>query len=202
MNSSLVHSQHTATQRSAQPAEASWPRLSSKSTRAYGPALHRRRVLWLPPALALREEPTPAAEKALQDREPRALRAGAAMAKYDVLLYGATGFTGTLTARYLDTHAALAGRRWAIAGRTQAKLEALSAELTASNPEVVCVSLQDAAAVEAMVKSSKVVLTCAGPYSAYNGRALLGCCAQNGARIPWQSGGWRCGLNGFCIEVA
>ena len=102
------------------------------------------------------------------------------MAKYDVLLYGATGFTGTLTARYLDTHAALAGRRWAIAGRTQAKLEALSAELTASNPEVVCVSLQDAAAVEAMVKSSKVVLTCAGPYSAYNGRALLGCCAQNG----------------------
>lgn len=104
-----------------------------------------------------------------------------AAAKFDLVLYGATGFTGMLTARYLSTHAALAGRRWAIAGRTQGKLDALAAELTGANsPAVVCVSLEDAAGVQAMVKSARVVLTCAGPYSAYNGRALLGACAENG----------------------
>ena len=84
------------------------------------------------------------------------------MAKYDVLLYGSTGFTGLLTARYLDTVPCLAGKRWAIAGRTQSKLAALAAELT-SGPDVVCCSLEDTSAVEAMVKTTRVVLTCAGP---------------------------------------
>jgi short subunit dehydrogenase-like uncharacterized protein len=102
-----------------------------------------------------------------------------AAAKYEVLLYGSTGFTGLLTARYLDTVPGLAGKRWAIAGRTESKLAALRSELR-SAPDVVCCSLDDAGAVEAMVKSTRVVLTCAGPYSAYNGGALLGACAKAG----------------------
>ena len=102
-----------------------------------------------------------------------------AAAKYEVLLYGSTGFTGLLTARYLDTVPGLAGKRWAIAGRTGSKLAALRSELR-SAPDVVCCSLDDAGAVEAMVKSTRVVLTCAGPYSAYNGGALLGACAKAG----------------------
>ena len=45
--------------------------------------------------------------------------------KFDLILYGATGFTGKLTAAYLDRHPELTGRRWAIAGRNSAALEAV-----------------------------------------------------------------------------
>ena len=43
--------------------------------------------------------------------------------KFDLILYGATGFTGKLTAAYLDHHPELAGRRWAIAGRNAERSE-------------------------------------------------------------------------------
>eukprot|EP01051_Picozoa_sp_SAG22_P006242 SAG22_NODE_402_length_11035_cov_6.315929_5_plen_314_part_00 len=114
---------------------------------------------------------------------------------YDVLLYGATGFTGKLTAQYLNTHPDLAvaagksvgdpgflsegGRTWAIAGRTQAKLDELAGSLT-SLPDVVCCELTDAAAVKKMVQSARVVLNCAGPYSVHSGDKLLGECARQG----------------------
>ena len=44
---------------------------------------------------------------------------------YDIVLFGATGFTGALTAEYLGRHAP-DGLRWALAGRNRAKLDALS----------------------------------------------------------------------------
>ncbi|WP_178854894.1 saccharopine dehydrogenase NADP-binding domain-containing protein, partial [Streptomyces acidiscabies] len=47
---------------------------------------------------------------------------------YDVVLFGATGFVGTLTAEYLAAHAP-DGLRWAVAGRSEAKLEALRERL-------------------------------------------------------------------------
>ena len=43
--------------------------------------------------------------------------------QYDLILYGATGFTGKLTAAYLDTHPELKGRPWAIAGRNERALK-------------------------------------------------------------------------------
>lgn len=52
---------------------------------------------------------------------------------YDVVLYGATGFVGTLTAAYLAAHAP-EGVRWALAGRSRGKLERLRAELAAGHP--------------------------------------------------------------------
>ena len=96
-----------------------------------------------------------------------------------LILYGATGFTGELVSHYLDTHPELKGKPWAIAGRTQSKLEGLSAKLE-SHPEVLCVNLEDSAAVSAMVSRTKVILNCAGPYSVNNGAALLGECARTG----------------------
>lgn len=99
--------------------------------------------------------------------------------KYDILLYGATGFTGLLTAKYLDALPSLAGKSWAIAGRTKAKLEALKADLR-SGPDIVCCILDNESAVEKMVCECRVIITCAGPYSMQNGQALLGACARAG----------------------
>lgn len=96
-----------------------------------------------------------------------------------LIVYGATGFTGQLVATYLDKHPELRGKRWAIAGRTQSKLDELSAKLE-SRPEILCVNLEDSDAVNAMVLRTTVVLNCAGPYSANNGAALLGACARAG----------------------
>ena len=96
-----------------------------------------------------------------------------------LIVYGATGFTGQLVAAYLDTHPELKDKRWAIAGRTPNKLDALSAKLK-GQPEILCVDLEDATAVDAMVAQTSVVLNCAGPYSLNNGAALLGACARAG----------------------
>ena len=52
---------------------------------------------------------------------------------YDVVLFGATGFTGGLTADYLAAHAP-AGLRWALAGRNERKLESVRDHLAAANP--------------------------------------------------------------------
>ena len=46
--------------------------------------------------------------------------------KYDLVIYGATGFTGRLICEYLSTHKDTAGLNWAIAGRDTAKLESIS----------------------------------------------------------------------------
>lgn len=108
--------------------------------------------------------------------------------KFDLILYGATGFTGKLTAAYLDRHPELTGRRWAIAGRNSAALEAVRATLTSEQVEVVTCQLSDAAAVEAMVQSTHVVITTAGPYSTYDGDKLLGACARAGVHYSDLSG--------------
>jgi len=108
--------------------------------------------------------------------------------KFDLILYGATGFTGKLTAAYLDRHPELVGRRWAIAGRNAGALEAVRATLTSQQVEVVTCPLNDAAAVEVMVQSTHVVITTAGPYSTYDGDKLLGACARAGVHYSDLSG--------------
>lgn len=107
--------------------------------------------------------------------------------KYDVVLYGATGFTGRLTAKYLDRAPDLKGRSWAVAGRTLAKLEDLTASLS-SGPGLVHCPLTDEARVAAMVGSAKVVLNCAGPFSMHHGSELMGACAKAGVHYSDLSG--------------
>lgn len=108
--------------------------------------------------------------------------------RFDILLYGATGFTGKLTAAYLDQHPELAGRRWAIAGRNAASLEAVRATLKSKHVEVVACPLTDADAVDAMVASTRVVITTAGPFSTHDGEKLLGACARAGVHYSDLSG--------------
>jgi len=94
--------------------------------------------------------------------------------EFDLVLYGATGFVGRLAAEYLARHARLPQRRWAIAGRDRAKLEALRQRL-GGRPEVRVADAHDAQALLALAASARVVLSTAGPY-ALLGDALVDAC--------------------------
>ena len=96
--------------------------------------------------------------------------------EHDVVVFGATGFTGALTAEYL-AGAAGAGR-WAIAGRSRDKLEALRERLGADVPIVVS-DVRDPASLRAMAESTRVVITTVGPYIHY-GEPVVAACAAAG----------------------
>jgi short subunit dehydrogenase-like uncharacterized protein len=95
---------------------------------------------------------------------------------FDLVLFGATGFTGRLVADYLAGAPAREGRtiRWAIAGRNAQKLEAISRELR-NVPVIVC----NADEPSAIAKCARVVCTTVGPYAKY-GSALVAACAEHG----------------------
>ncbi|HSF35035.1 MAG TPA: saccharopine dehydrogenase NADP-binding domain-containing protein, partial [Nocardioides sp.] len=99
----------------------------------------------------------------------------------DLVLFGATGFTGGLTADYLAT-AAPAGLRWAIAGRNADKLEAVRrrlAEQGADDVEVLVADSTDAAALSDIARRTRVVATTIGPYLEHGG-PLVAACAEAG----------------------
>lgn len=105
---------------------------------------------------------------------------------FDIVLFGATGFTGRLTAEYLahavDSHAA--GLRWALAGRDPAKLAAVRDRLTAIEPscadlELLVADASDEAALTAIAERARVVITTVGPYLQY-GEPLVAACAASG----------------------
>ncbi len=102
--------------------------------------------------------------------------------EYDVVLFGATGFTGALTAEYLAEHAP-AGTRWAVAGRSPDKLAALTARLPSgggsAGPGVIVADIVDPASVRAMAAATKVLITTVGPYSHY-GQPVVAACAEAG----------------------
>ncbi|MFC9944926.1 saccharopine dehydrogenase family protein [Streptomyces pratensis] len=102
---------------------------------------------------------------------------------YDVVLFGATGFVGALTAEYLAAHAP-DGCRWALAGRSRGKLEQLRERLTESHPHCADLPLltadaDDAGALRELAESSHVVASTVGPYVWY-GEKLVAACAEAG----------------------
>ena len=101
----------------------------------------------------------------------------------DLVLFGATGFTGGLTADYLAEHGP-DGLRWALAGRNQAKLEAVRSRLAATHDhlgelELVVVDAGDQAALADVVSRAKVAVTTVGPYQQLGG-PLVAACAETG----------------------
>jgi short subunit dehydrogenase-like uncharacterized protein len=102
---------------------------------------------------------------------------------YDLVLFGATGFTGGLTADYLADHAP-AGFRGALAGRTLAKLEAVRDRLADRNPALADIPLLvadagDPASLADVARQTRVVATTVGPYLEY-GAPLVAACAEAG----------------------
>jgi short subunit dehydrogenase-like uncharacterized protein len=103
--------------------------------------------------------------------------------EFDIVLFGATGFTGRLTADYLAEHAP-EGLSWALAGRNLDKLEgvrehlASSRELLAKLP-LLTADVTDPASLADVAGRARVVITTAGPYLAY-GEPLVAACAAAG----------------------
>jgi saccharopine dehydrogenase (NAD+, L-glutamate forming) len=102
---------------------------------------------------------------------------------HDLVLFGATGFTGGLTAEYLARHAP-AGLRWALAGRDPAKLAAVRDRLAAVDPALAGLPLltadaADPAALRAVAESARVVASTVGPYVRH-GEPLVAACARAG----------------------
>jgi short subunit dehydrogenase-like uncharacterized protein len=101
----------------------------------------------------------------------------------DIVLFGATGFTGALTAEYLARHAPT-GLRWALAGRNPDKLASVRDRLTEIDPgltdlELLVADAADQAALTAIAQRTRVVATTVGPYLAY-GEPLVAACAAAG----------------------
>ncbi len=102
---------------------------------------------------------------------------------FDLVLFGATGFTGELTAHYLARHAP-AGCRWAIAGRNAAKLEAVRARLAEIDPAladlpVLHADVSDPESLREVAERARVVITTVGPYIEH-GEPLVAACATAG----------------------
>ncbi len=116
--------------------------------------------------------------------------------KYDVVLWGATGFTGALVARHLVTHYGVGGElRWAIAGRDKAKLEKLRATLLPdqSNKDLPLIQADsgDPESLAKMAAVTRVVCSTVGPYAQY-GTELVAACVAAGTdycdltgEVPW-----------------
>ncbi|MFT4654670.1 MAG: short subunit dehydrogenase-like uncharacterized protein [Kangiellaceae bacterium] len=103
--------------------------------------------------------------------------------KYDLIVFGSTGFTGRLVAQYIqNTYGAEAKEKitWAMAGRSQEKLELVRDEMQISKHIDLIVADSDSEqSMQSLVKQTKVVLTTVGPYQIY-GEKLLKACVDSG----------------------
>ena len=118
--------------------------------------------------------------------------------KYDVVLYGATGFVGRQTVAYfanLESTRPAGGKvvRWALAGRSAERLQAIKAVCGpgAKRAGIVVADAQDTDALAAMVRDCSVVLSTAGPF-ALHGSELVAACVKHGTHYvditgetPW-----------------
>uniref|UniRef100_A0AAV1TPG0 Saccharopine dehydrogenase NADP binding domain-containing protein n=1 Tax=Peronospora matthiolae TaxID=2874970 RepID=A0AAV1TPG0_9STRA len=117
--------------------------------------------------------------------------------RFDVVVYGATGFTGSLVARYVAAESESAvgnpsAIKWALAARSATKLTQVKEQLKTELPEVdpalidaIPVVVADSSNEESlvqMVQQTKVVVSLVGPYKLY-GELLIKACAENGGAL-------------------
>ena len=101
--------------------------------------------------------------------------------KFDIVVYGATGFTGQLVAEYLAANYAGQGApRWAMAGRSLDKLASVRDAIGApADTALIKADASDSASLKAMIDQTKSVLSTVGPYQLY-GSELVAACAATG----------------------
>jgi len=111
----------------------------------------------------------------------------------EVVLFGATGFTGRLVAAYMAEQYGdgTQSLRWGLAGRSREKLEAVRRELGAEALRTLVCDASDPAAVADLAARARVVCTTVGPYARY-GSELVAACARAGTHycdltgeVPW-----------------
>jgi short subunit dehydrogenase-like uncharacterized protein len=104
-----------------------------------------------------------------------------ASSKFDIVVYGATGFTGQLVAEYMAAHyKGDGGLKWAMAGRSKEKLASVRDAIGApAETPLIVADASDPASLKAMVAQTKSVITTVGPYMLY-GNDLLAACVEAG----------------------
>ncbi len=113
--------------------------------------------------------------------------------KFDIIVYGATGFTGQLVAEYLAAHYKDDGNlKWAMAGRSREKLVSVRDAIGApAETPLIVADASDPASLQAMIDQTKSIVTTVGPYLLY-GNELVAACAASGTdyfdlcgETPW-----------------
>jgi short subunit dehydrogenase-like uncharacterized protein len=100
--------------------------------------------------------------------------------EFDIVLWGATGFTGQLVAKYLNTQYGSQGPlKWAIAGRNEEKLKSLRSKLGIEELTIITADSNDEESLSKMTSRCSVICTTVGPYSLY-GSKLVKSCVENG----------------------
>ena len=101
--------------------------------------------------------------------------------KFDIIVYGATGFTGQLVAEYLAAHyTGKSDLKWAMAGRSLDKLASVRDAIGApADTPLIVADAGDPASLKAMIDQTRSVLTTVGPYQLY-GSELVAACAATG----------------------
>lgn len=97
--------------------------------------------------------------------------------KLDIVIIGATGYTGKITAKYLHSRGERAGR-WAIAGRDQSKLTQLKQELGVSELPTFVIDISQPATLDAVCAQTRCIISCAGPFTRV-GMPVVEACVRN-----------------------
>ncbi|MDE2329644.1 MAG: saccharopine dehydrogenase NADP-binding domain-containing protein [Bradyrhizobium sp.] len=113
--------------------------------------------------------------------------------KFDIIVYGATGFTGRLVAEYLaEQYRSDKALKWAMAGRSVDKLKSVRDAIGApADIPLIVADANDPASLKAMIGQTRSVVTTVGPYLLY-GNELVAACAASGTdyfdlcgEVPW-----------------
>src|SRR5215469_592946 len=113
--------------------------------------------------------------------------------KFDIIVYGATGFTGQLVAEYLAAHYRDDKQlKWAMAGRSLDKLAKVRNAIGAApDTPMIAADSGDAASLSAMIDQTRSIVTTVGPYLLH-GNELVAACAASGTdyfdlcgEVPW-----------------
>jgi len=99
--------------------------------------------------------------------------------EFDLILWGASGFTGRLVAEHLSRNAGKRKLRWAVGGRNRDKLEAVLREIGAPKLPIVLADSHDPRALARMARRTKAICSTVGPYALY-GSELVAACADTG----------------------
>ncbi|MEM8901717.1 MAG: saccharopine dehydrogenase NADP-binding domain-containing protein [Bacteroidota bacterium] len=98
---------------------------------------------------------------------------------YDIIIWGASGFTGRLVAEYLyNKYGANKDLKWAMGGRNKSKLEEVRSAIADETVPLVIADSHDEASLDTMTKQAKVICTTVGPYAKY-GAPLVAACVKN-----------------------
>ncbi len=109
-----------------------------------------------------------------------AQNSGKADRPFDIVVYGATGYTGRLVAEYLAHHYQGQGPKWAMAGRSADKLAEVRDLIGApADTPLIVANSDDPASMKALAEQTRVVITTVGPYQLY-GEPLLAACVAAG----------------------